>query len=388
MRPETLLSTLGCMPDEHRGAVNTPVYRASTILFPTLAEFEAADRGEAPYATYGRYGTVLTDALENTIATLEGADHAIALSSGLAAITLSLLTFLKSGDHLLMVDTVYGPARRFCDHELKRFGVETTYYDPAAGAGISALIKENTRVVYVESPGSLTFEVQDIPAIAKAAHAKNCLVIGDNTWATPLYIRPFDLGMDISIHSATKYISGHSDLVMGTVSCREKHYKPLLRTFRNTGGCPGGDNCYLALRGIRSMAARLAQQSGNGLKVAEWLKKRPEVAAVLHPALPGAPGHDLWKRDFTGACSLFAFVLQQEAPPAGLAALFDGLELFGMGYSWGGFESLLIPLDLQNIRTVTDWPYAGRALRIHIGLEHPDDLIADLEAGFKRLKKT
>lgn len=387
MKTETLLATLGCNPDNHRGVVNTPPYRASTILFPTLAEFEAADRGECAYPTYGRYGTMSTETLEKSLAVLEGADHAIVTSSGLAAIVLSLLTYLKSGDHLLMVDSVYGPARRFCDFELKRFGVETTYYDPTIGDGIASLIKSNTRVVYVESPGSLTFEVQDVPTIARIAHEKNCIVMGDNTWATPLCMKPFELGMDISIHSATKYISGHSDLVMGVVSCKKEHYLPLLRAFRNTGSNPGADNCYLAQRGLRTMAVRLKQQFEQGLEIARWLRSRPEVEVVLHPALDGAPGHDLWKRDFTGGCSLFAIVLKEPASTAQLAAMLDNMELFGMGYSWGGFESLIIPFYPAKIRSASKWPYKGQALRIHIGLEHPDDLMRDLDAGLTRLKK-
>ena len=385
MHKDTLLATTGCAPEKHRGAVNTPAYRASTVLFPTLAEFEQAERGEAPYPTYGRYGTVSTDTLEASIAELEGADHAIVTSSGLAAIVLALTTFLKQGDHLLMVDTTYGCTRRFCDAELKGMGVEVTYYDPQIGAGIAALIKPNTKVVYVESPGSLTFEMQDIPAIAKAAHAKNVVVMGDNTWATPLYSKPFELGMDISIHSATKYIGGHSDLVMGTISCKKEHYMSLWRTFRNTGACPSGDNCFLAQRGLRTMAVRLKQHYENGLLIAKWLQKRPEVEAVLHPALPEFSGHVIWKRDFTGACGLFSFVLKEAYPQEKLAAMLNNMDYFGMGYSWGGFESLMIPITPQKIRTATQWKYKGQSLRIHIGLEHPDDLIRDLEAGFKRL---
>lgn len=386
MKKETLLATLGCAPEDHRGAVNTPPYRASTILFPNLASFEAADRGEAPYAIYGRYGTVSTDTLEQSIATLEEADHTIVTSSGLAAIVLTLMAFLKSGDHLLMVDTVYGPARRFCEHELKRMGVQTTYYDPDMGAGIASLIQDNTRMIYMESPGSLTFEMQDIPAITKVAKAKNILTASDNTWGTPMYLRAFDLGVDISIHSATKYIGGHSDLVMGTVSCKKEHYLPLLRTFRNTGACPSADNCYLAQRGLRTMSIRLRQHHEHGLMVAEWLKKQPEVEAVLHPALPGAPGHELWKRDFTGACGLFSIVLKAPVTHAALSAMLDSMELFGMGYSWGGFESLMIPFSVQKSRTAKPWPYTGQGLRLHIGLEAPDDLIRDLEAGFKRYR--
>ncbi len=384
MNKETLLATIGCYPEEHRGAVNLPTYRASTILFPTLASFEAAERGEWPHSIYGRYGTRSSEELEQAIATLEGADHAIVTSSGLAAITTSLMTFLKSGDHLLMTDAVYGPTRRMCDNVLKRLGVETTYYDPLIGAGIAALIKENTRVIYVESPGSQTFEVQDIPAIAKAAHAKDIVVIGDMTWGTPLFNRGFELGVDVSVHSATKYMSGHSDLVMGTIACKKELYKPLLLTYRSLGCTPGSDNCTLAFRGLRTMAVRVKQQSENAMIIAKWLKSRPEVEEVLYPALPGAPGHDIWKRDFTGATSLFGVALKP-APHEKLAAMIDGLEYFGLGYSWGGFESLITTFNVAKTRAARPWPYKGQGIRLHIGLEHPDDLIRDLEQGFARL---
>jgi cysteine-S-conjugate beta-lyase len=384
MRKETELATLGCN-HEHRGVVNLPPYRASTILFPTLAEFELAERGEHPHPSYGRYGTPSTEALEETIATLEGADYAIVTSSGLAAIVLALTNFLKSGDHMLMVDSVYGPARRFCDLELKKYGVEVTYYDPLIGAGIASLMKSNTKVVYVESPGSLTFEVQDVPAIAKAAHAKGATVIGDNTWATPLYSKCFEIGIDVSIHSVTKYMAGHSDLVMGAVTYKKPHHDSIVRTYRNLGSTPGADNVYLAQRGLRTMGVRLKQQFENAMAVIEWLKKQPEIEAILFPALPGAPGHDLWKRDFKGACSLFAVALKPVSHN-GLAAMLDHLEFFGMGYSWGGFESLITPFDPKKIRTASQWPYSGIGLRLHIGLEHPDDLIRDLDAGFKRLR--
>lgn len=386
MKPDTLLTTLGCAHDGHHGIVNIPAYRASTILFPNLAAFEAGERGEYPHPTYGRNGTPSTVALEEVIAELEDADHAIVLASGLSAIVVSLMAFLKNGDHILMTDSVYGPARRFCDQQLKQLGVETTYYDPLIGAGIASLIKPNTKVVYVESPGSLTFEVQDIPAIAKAAHAKNCVVISDSTWATPLYQNPFALGVDVVIHSATKYIAGHSDLVMGTIACNAAHYKPLLQTYRNIGACPSADNCFLALRGLRSMGARLKQQSQNGLAVAQWLKKRAEVEEVLYPALPGSPGHELWKRDFSGAPSLFSIVLRDALSHKQLAAFIDGLELFGLGYSWGGFESLIIPFDPRKLHTASTWKYTGQCLRLHIGLEHPADIIADLEKAFERLR--
>ena len=386
MKKETLIATLGCDPDAHRGAVNVPVYRASTILFPNYAAFEEAERGQAAYSAYGRVGTPSTEALEKAIAGIEGADYSIVTSSGVSAIATALMAFLQSGDHLLMADSVYGPNRRLCEQELKRLGIETTYYDPIIGEGISALIRENTKVVFVESPGSHTFEVQDIPAISKAAHARGAVVIGDNTWATPLFIKPFDLGMDISIHSATKYISGHSDLLMGVISCREIHYKKLVQTYRNFGACPSGDSCYLALRGLRTMAVRLKQHQESGLFVAKWLQKRSEVAEVLHPALAGCAGHELWKRDFSGAPSLFSIVLKENYSSDKLALMLDNLKYFGMGYSWGGFESLIIPCHPEKSRTATTWERSGTVLRLHIGLENVDDLIDDIEKAFTKLK--
>lgn len=385
MKKETLLATSATGSGTHRGAVNVPPYRASTILFPNLAEFEKADLGQSPHPSYGRFGTPSTEALEQAIAALEGADHSIVTASGLSAIAVSLFAFLNSGDHLLMVDSVYGPTRRLCDYELKRLGIETTYYNPEIGAGISALIRENTKVVFVESPGSLTFEIQDIPAISKAAHAKGVIVVADNTWATPLFASPFALGIDISVHSATKYINGHSDVMMGVISCKEEHFKKLQLTFRNFGMCPSGDNCYLALRGLRTLSVRMKQHYESGVAVARWLQGRPEVAQVLHPALPGSPGHDIWKRDFTGAASLFSIILKKNYPHKSLAAMMDGLEYFGMGYSWGGFESLLITTHPEKIRTANKWEHEGNVLRIHIGLENTDDLIADLENGFRQL---
>ncbi len=386
MNKDTLLAELGRDSAHHRGVVSIPAYRASTILFQSLEEFDAAESGKCPHPTYARFGTPSTEALEQAVAELEGADYSIVTSSGLAAIVTSLVAFLNSGDHLLMVDSVYGPTRRFCDQELKRLGVETTYYDPCIGADIAGLMRPNTKVVYTESPGSLTFEVQDIPAISKVAHERGVVVISDNTWATPLFMRPFEIGVDVSIHSATKYINGHSDLVMGVLSCRKEHHKKLLQTYRNLGACPSGDNCYLALRGLRTLSVRLKEHYKNALLVAQWLRTRKEVAEVLYPALPGAAGHDLWKRDFSGACSLFAIVLDKEYPRSSLASMLDGLKHFGMGYSWGGFESLIIPCDPQKIRTATKWQNKGNVLRIHIGLENTDDLIADLEKGFERLK--
>ncbi|MFW0776864.1 MAG: cystathionine beta-lyase [Rickettsiales bacterium] len=383
MKKETLLATLGCQPTPHSGVVNFPPHRASTILYPSLAELRAAETAKVPEATYGRYGTPSTRALEEALAKLEGTDHAIVTASGMSAIVAALMTYLESGDHLLMVDSAYGPTRRFCDHVLKRAGVETTYYDPTIGAGIEALIQDNTKVVYLESPGSLTFEVQDVPAIAKAAHAKNITVIGDNTWGTFLHYKPFELGIDVSIHSVTKYIAGHSDLVMGCITCNADRYRDLLLNYRSLGACPTGDNCYMVLRGLRTMEVRMERQFKNALKVAEWLKEQPAVEEVLYPALPGAPGHDLWKRDFTGGASLFAIAMKGGDMNA-VAAMVDDLKLFGIGYSWGGFESLIMPNNLEKSRTASTWDYSGPGIRIHIGLEHPDDLITDLKAGLER----
>lgn len=385
MKKETLLASLGCDPQTHHGIVNPPVYRASTILFDSYDEFIAADNGKCTTPVYGRYGTPTTTVLEETLAKLDGADHAIVTSSGLAAITIVLLSQVETGEHVLIPDNVYGATRRFCDMELVRMGVQVEYYDPLVGAGIDALLKDNTKLVFTESPGSLTFEVQDIPAIAKAAHAKGVLVASDSTWATPLYFDAYAHGVDINIHSATKYIGGHSDMVMGVITCKEKNFKKILLTSKNFGMTPGGDNCFLALRGIRSLAARLHMHQQNAIKVATWLKDQPEVLEVLYPALEGAPGHDIWKRDFIGASSLFGVVVNSEDDRK-IAALCDGLHHFGMGYSWGGYESLCVPVQIHKCRTATKWNYPGRLLRLHIGLEHADDLIEDLAAGLKRLK--
>ncbi len=384
MKKETLLATLGSSPEDHHGVVNLPIYRASTILFPTYDSFMAADNGVWPTPIYGRYGTPSTMALEEALAEVDNAEKAIVTSSGLAAIVVVLLAYLRAGDHVLIPDNVYGSTRRFCDMDLSRLGVQVEYYDPLVGAKIDALIKDNTRMVFVESPGSLSFEMQDIPAIAKAAHAKNVLLVSDSTWGASLYFRAFEKGVDINIQSATKYISGHSDLVMGVITCNGEHYKRIAQTYKNLGMTPSGDNCFLALRGLRSLAVRLSRHYENAMKVAQWLKTRPEVHEVLYPALPGAPGHDIWKRDFLGASSLFGFVLT-ETNDRKIAAMFDSMEIFGMGYSWGGYESLMVPVQIEKSRTATTWKYPGTLIRIHVGLEHVDDIIADLEAGLTRL---
>lgn len=299
----------------------------------------------------------------------------------------ALLSFLQQGDHLLMVDSAYGPTRATCNGLLKRFGVETTYYEPGIGAGIAELIRENTRIVFTESPGSLTFEVQDIPAIAAAAHARGAVVLMDNSWASPLFFDPFAHGVDVSIQAATKYIVGHSDAMLGVITASEQYYERVKQTAGGLGAAPGPDDVYLGLRGLRTIGVRLRQHHQNGLALANWLKDRPEVSRILHPALPGDPGHELWKRDFSGASGLFGLVLEPCSPKA-LAAMLDGLDLFGMGYSWGGYESLILPTYPEKLRTAHAWNEPGPTLRIHAGLEDVDDLISDLEAGFVRLGQT
>ena len=376
--PATRLVAAGREYSEH-GIVNPAVYHASTILFPS---YKALIERSQEY-TYGRRGTPSIRALETAVAVLEGGHAAKICPSGLAAVTTTLLSLLKSGDHLLVTDAVYGPTRLFCDTLLKKLGVETTYYDPLIGAGIAELIRANTRVVYCENPGSQTMDVQDVPAIAKVAHEAGCRVVLDNTWSGGRYFNAFAHGCDVSLQAATKYIVGHSDAMMGTISANEETWPLIKDGYETLGQCSGPDDIYLALRGLRTLDVRLERHMKNALVVAEWLQTRDEVTEVLYPALPGARGHDLWKRDFTGASGLFSVVLKA-VPEAAIAAMLDGLELFGMGYSWGGYESLVVPFKPH--RVVSDWPQDVSYLRFHIGLEDSRDLIADLDAGFARLK--
>ncbi len=385
---DTQLVSLGRDPKRDLGAVNPPVYRTSTVIFPDYAMLKAYEEGDTTHHRgYGRYGSPTTDGLEEALAALEGADHALITSTGLSAISTTLLGLLGTGDHVLFPDSIYGSARGFIDGELQRYGIDCEYYDPTIGAGIEKLMKKNTKVVYCESPGSLTFEMQDIPAIAKVAHKHGAIVVGDNTWATPLLQRPFDLGMDVSIHSATKYIGGHSDLLMGVILCKEPLYARLRMAHRHLGPSSSGDNAYLALRGLRTIAVRLKRHSKHALEVAQWLQTQPEVERVLYPALPDDPGHALWKRDMTGASGLFGVVLKGKVLPNALSVMLDHLEHFGMGYSWGGFESLIIAYQPARQRVATQWSPDTTMLRLHIGLENPQDLIADLDAGFKRFRE-
>lgn len=382
MKPDTLLTTLGRNPKRDHGSVNPPVHRTSTLIFDSFATMRDYESGQNTHYGYGRHGNETTRRLEDAIAQLEGADRAFVTSSGLAATVLAIMSFVQAGDHALFPDSIYASTRKFVLRELKRCGIEHTLYDPAMGAGIAALMKPNTKMVYVESPGSLTFEMQDVPAIAKVAHAAGAVVVSDSTWATPLFQRPFDLGIDVSIQSATKYIAGHSDLVMGTVSCKGEHVRAVEKYFLNTGMCASADNIYLAMRGLRSMGVRIRHQEQSALKVASWLEARPEVVRVLYPALPSSPDYALWKRDLSGAASLFAFEMKN-ATEAKVAAFIDALHHFGLGYSWGGYESLVIAYQPANVRSASHWAQDCWLVRLHVGLEDVDDLIADLDGGFK-----
>jgi cystathionine beta-lyase len=379
---ETRLVTAGRDTRAQMGFVNPPVVHGSTVLYPSADDLRA-HRGAYQY---GRYGTPTTRALQDTLMALEGPQCAgVGIApSGLAAISTALLAVLRAGDHLLVVDSVYRPSRNFCNGVLARYGVETTYFDPLIGAGIERLFKPNTRAVLVEAPGSQSFEMPDIPAIASVAHARGALVIDDNTWATPLFRRALEQGVDISVMAATKYIGGHSDIMFGTISANARAWPIIDENIRMLGVCAGPDDVFMALRGLRTLAVRLAQHYASGLEMARWLAARPEVASVRHPALESDPGYAIWKRDFTGACGLFSIVLKPK-PQAAVDALLNTVKLFGMGYSWGGFESLIIPFDCSSYRTATQWNPGGPTLRLHIGLENVDDLKADLERGFAAL---
>jgi len=382
-KPETRLVTAGRDTKAQKGFVNPAVFHGSTVLYPTAEDLHA-HRSEFQY---GRHGTPTTRALQDVLMALEGPQCAgVGLApSGLAAITTTLLSVLKAGDHLLVCDNVYRPSRNFRNGMLARYGVEITYFDPLIGGGIEQLFKPNTKAVLVEAPGSQSFEMPDIPAIAAVAHARGALVIDDNTWATPFYHRSLDQGVDISMQAATKYIGGHSDIMFGTISANAKTWPQLAEGIKLLGVCAGPDDVYLALRGLRTLSVRLAQHHKSGLEMARWLANRPEVARVLHPALESDPGHAIWKRDFAGASGLFSIVLKR-APQKAVDALLDSVKLFGMGYSWGGFESLIIPFDCDPYRTATKWAPGGPTMRLHIGLENVDDLKADLERGFAALK--
>ena len=382
LQPATRLVTGGRDPSAQHGFVNTPIYRGSTVLYSSAESFLK----RAARYTYGTKGTPTTESLEIAWTDLCAAAGTVLLPSGLAAISVALLSCLKAGDHLLVPDSVYRTTRNFCDTFLRRFGVETTYYDPLLGADIASQFKPNTRAVFTEAPGSLTFEMQDIPAIAAVAHARDAIVLMDNTWATPLFFSAHAHGVDIAIDAGTKYLSGSSDLLLGLVSANQRCWRELRATFDVMAPCAGPEDVFLALRGLRSMRVRLLHQQESGLSIARWLVARPEVARVLHPALESDPGHAIWKRDFTGASSLFSIILKP-MPDAAAHAFINALKLFGIGASWGGFESLAIPFDCTPFRTATTWKPEGPAIRFHIGLEDVGDLIADLERGFAAMRQ-
>jgi cystathionine beta-lyase len=382
-RERTRIVLAGRDPEDSYGFVNPPIVRGSTVVYQTLQDFSAR---KARYI-YGTYGNPTLDALETACNAMEGGAGVVVCPTGLLACTLPLLAVLSAGDHLLITDSVYRPTRTFAEGHLKRMGVDISYYDPLIGGDIAALFKPNTKAVFTEAPGSQSFEMQDIPAIAAAAHAHGALVIMDNTWATPLFFDSHKAGVDLSIQAGTKYYAGHSDVLIGTISARTPAlYKQLRATWEHLGVMVAPEDAFLTLRGIRTMPLRLKEQEAAGLAIAEWLRTRPEVKAVLHPALPDDPGHAIWKRDFTGASSLFSFILNPVPTPA-LAAFTDHLALFGMGASWGGYESLILPFDCSAYRSVTSWEPGGPAIRIHIGLEDVEDLKDDLAAGFARMAK-
>lgn len=379
-RAETKVVEAGRRKEWTQGIVSPPVYRASTILFDSVADLHAAGAGRDGTLHYGRSGTPTTWSLAEALTELEpGAAGTRLYPSGVAAIASALLSVLRPGDQLLMVDSTYGPTRNLCDTLLKRYQIETVYYDPLISAEIERLIGPNTRAIFMESPGSLTFEVQDVPAICAVAKARELTTLIDNTWATPVLFPAIAAGVDLTIVACTKYIVGHSDVMLGSVTANESHWQALDQASRALGQCVSPDDAFLAARGLRTLAVRLAQHERSALKVAKWLADHPKVARVLHPGLPSCPGHDCWARDFRGSSGLFSFELASGGSDE-VAALVDGLKHFGIGYSWGGFESLALPVDLHRLRSL-DGPRRGPLVRLHIGLENVDDLIADLATG-------
>ena len=379
----TRLSHVGRAGTNVRGFVNPPVHRGSTMLYASMAERAAgASERLEQKPHYGTGGNATHWALENAIAEIEGGTRCQIVSTGLAAVTVPLLAYVKAGDHILVPDSVYGPARGFCDNFLSKMGVTTTYYPPCiTGPALEALMQANTTVVYTESPGSHTFEVQDIPALAQVAHAHGAKVLMDNTWGIH-HFQPFRHGVDVSIQALTKYVAGHSDVLLGSITVNSaEDWERVRTTSVILGQYASPDDCWLALRGLRTMAVRMARQERSALEVARWLQTRPEIAQILHPALPGAPGHDIWRRDFTGACSLFGVVFRKDIPVESVHAMAETLQLFGKGASWGGFESLALPTSGSINRTAGTGDFGGQLLRLHIGLEDVPDLVADLEQG-------
>jgi cystathionine beta-lyase len=387
MKPSTTLVSAGRDPEHSAGAVNVPAYRASTITAPDFATWEAMRlrRYDKEAVVYGRFGTPTSHAFEEAVAAIEGADRVVALSSGMAACATAILSAVKTGDHVLIPDNVYQPVRVLAGGLLKDFGIASTFYDPAVGAGIAAMVLPNTRLIYCEAPGSQTMEMPDTPAIVAVAKARGIRTAFDNTWGTPLLFRPLDHGIDLSINAATKYLVGHSDAMLGTIAMRAELFERVKAVAAGyLGNCPGSEEVYLGLRGMRTLAVRLKRHGRSALAIAQWFQGRPEVHRVLYPALPEHPGHAIWKRDFAGASGLFS-VMFKPFSKAAMAAFVDGLQHFGIGASFGGFESLVLPFDPSHYRTATRWEAPGQCLRFHIGLEDVDDLIQDLERGLQRL---
>jgi cystathionine beta-lyase len=389
MKQDTKIVNAGRSEKWTNGVVNPPVTRASTVVFNSVAEMNnALINRHNQTMVYGRRGTNTSFAFSDAMIDLEGGAGCALYPSGTAAITNAIIAFVKQGDHILMVDSAYEPTRDYCDKILAKMGVATTYYDPMIGANIEALIKDNTRIVFLESPGSLTMEVQDVPAISAIAHKHDCIVMLDNTWGAGINFKPFNYGVDVSVQAATKYIVGHSDVMLGTATAIDKYW-PQLRDYSYLmGQCTSPDDLYLALRGIRTLGVRLKQHQQSAIKVAQWLSSRSEVGKILHPAFESCPGHEFFKRDFEGSNGLFSFTLNC-GDQLSLTAFLDGLNHFKMGYSWGGFESLILGIsNINNIRTVTTFDCQYPLIRLHIGLEDVNDLIEDLSRGFDRLNET
>ena len=394
MQDDTRIIHAGRNPKIQGWMVNPPIYQSSTIAFPTYEDFLEGEKGyvynefvKPDQLKYGRYGTESNFSLERAIAELEGGFSTITTSSGAAAVNSSMLAFTNQGDHILMVDNTYSPTRQFNDNFLTKFGISTTYYDPCIGAGIEDLIQENTKVIFMESPGSVSFEVQDVRAICAVAKKYGIITIMDNSWSSGIYFKPLEHGVDISVMALTKYINGHSDVIMGAITTREVHYKTVYDAYRYAGTTAAPFSCYLTQRGLRTAKVRMDHASKTALALAQWLETRPEVIKVLYPALPSDKGHALWKRDFTGAAGVFSIVLDRKYSPAAIANMLDSLHYYGIGYSWGGYESIIVPFNANKARTAVKWPYGDNTcFRISVGLEDLADLQEDLEAGFSRLK--
>lgn len=376
---ETVLTHVGRDANRQYGFVNTPVVRGSTVLFESFEDLQA---GKSGYG-YGRHGNPTNDAVKEVITHLEGANETFLTPSGLSAISTALTGVAHAGDHILISDSAYLPTRQFCESVLKANNIEVEYYDPRIGKRISALLRDNTTAILTESPGSLTFEVQDLPAIAKARGDRDIAIIADNSWATPLFYKPLELGADIVVHAGTKMFVGHSDVLFGTISTNEKWTDKIRTTYKALGVCVSPEDSFLVARGLRTLSIRMKEHQIRALDIAKWLEKQPVVQKVFHPALAQHPDHKIFMRDFTGSGSLFAFTLKS-APEKAIAAMLNQMRLFGMGYSWGGFESLILPISIKDQRSVTKWSEAGNLFRIHVGLEDINDLKSDLSDAIER----